>query len=191
MKKLLLLPIILFMSCCQQIGWQMYKQEALKEGYIPIPPKELFPENPEQGYLDDGVPYLAGCILKDEERAKYHRLMQRAAQVKLIQVRQTGNDCWSLKTTKKELPPVPVNDEFRQQVQRWSTASEWMNLVPCGVDIAGVFISHDVFIFLDAQGNELGEISIGLERSIVCRPAGQNHYDNLRNQIRKALRLGV
>lgn len=66
MKKLLLLPAVLILACCQQAYWQMYKQEAMKEGYIPIPPKELFPDEPERGYLDDGVPYLAGSIIKDE-----------------------------------------------------------------------------------------------------------------------------
>ena len=189
MKKLLLLPIVLFMTCCQQVGWQIYKQEALNEGYIPIPPKELFPDEPEQGYLDFGIPYLAGSILEEEERAKYQQLMQQAAQVKLIQIRQVGNDCWSLETTKKELPPVPVNDSFRQLVQSWSTVPEWLHLTPCGVDFAGVFISMDVFVFLDEQGNESGSISIGLSSDIVCKPEGQNHYDRLREKMLSALGL--
>lgn len=189
MKKLLLLPVVLIMTCCQQVYWQMYKQEALKEGYIPIPPKELFPDDPEQGYLDDGVPYLAGSILEEQDLAKYQQLMQQASQVKLIQVRQAGNDCWSLETTEKELPAVPVNDEFRQLVQRWATASSWMRLERCGVDFAGVFISHDVFVFLNEQGNELGRLPISLGNSLVCKPAGQNHYDNLRKQMLKALGL--
>ncbi len=122
MKKLLLLPAVLILACCQQAYWQMYKQEAMKEGYIPIPPKELFPDDPERGYLDDGVPYLAGSIINDEERTKYQQLLQQAAKVKLIQVRQAGNDCWSLETTQKELLAGSVNDEFRQLVQRWATA---------------------------------------------------------------------
>lgn len=187
MKKLLLIPFVLILTCCQQVYWQMYKQEAQKEGYIPIPPKEIFPDNPERGYLDDGIPYLAGSIMKDEERTKYQQLLQQAAKVKLIQVRQAGNDCWSLETTKKELMAVPVNTAFRQLVQRWSTAPEWLYLVPCGIDFAGVFISHDVFVFLDEQGNELGEISIGLARDIVCKPEGQSLYDNLRNEMLKVL----
>ena len=189
MKKILLLPVVLILTCCQQVYWHMYKQEAQKEGYIPIPPKEIFPDNPERGYLDDGIPYLAGSIIEEEERTKYQQLMQQAAQVRLVQVRQVGNDCWSLETTKKELPAEPVNDEFRQLAQRWSTAPEWLYLVPCGVDFAGVFISHDVFVFLDEQGNELGDISIGLARDIVCKPEGQSHYDNLRDEILKALGL--
>lgn len=189
MKKLLLLPFVLILTCCQQVYWQMYKQEAQKEGYIPIPPKEIFPDNPERGYLDDGIPYLAGSIMKDEERTKYQQLLQQAAKVKLIQVRQAGNDCWSLETTQKELLAVSVNDEFRQLVQRWSTAPEWLYLVPCGIDFAGVFISHDVFVFLDEQGNELGNISIGLARDIVCKPESQSHYDNLRELMLKALAL--
>ena len=187
MKKLLLLPAVLILVCCQQAYWQMYKQEAMKEGYIPIPPTEIFPDNPERGYLDDGIPYLAGSIIKDEERTKYQQLLQQAAKVKLIQVRQAGNDCWSLETTKKELMAVPVNDEFRQLVQRWGTAPTWMYLVPCGVDIAGVFISNDVFVLLDEQGNELGNISIGLARDFVCKPEGQSHYDNLRDEMLKVL----
>ena len=187
MTKLLLLPFVLILTCCQQVYWQMYKQEAQKEGYIPIPPKEIFPDNPERGYLDDGVPYLAGSIIKDEERTKYQQLLQQAAKVKLIQVRQAGNDCWSLETTKKELMAVPVNDEFRQLVQRWGSAPTWMYLVPCGVDIAGVFISNDVFVLLDEQGNELGNISIGLARDFVCKPEGQSHYDNLRDEMLKVL----
>lgn len=189
MKNLLLLPFVLILTCCQQVYWQMYKQEALTEGYIPIPPKEIFPDNPERGYLDDGIPYLAGSIMKDEERTKYQQLLQQAAKVKLIQVRQAGNDCWSLETTQKELLAGSVNDEFRQLVQRWATAPTWMHLVPCGVDIAGVFISRDVFVLLDEQGNELGDISIGLARDIVCKPEGQSHYDNLRDEILKALGL--
>lgn len=187
MKKLLLLPIILYLTCCQQIGWQMYKQEALKEGYVPIPPKELFPDEPERGYLDDGVPYLAGSILEKEKRTKYQQLMQQAKQVRLIQIRQAGNDCWSLETTKTELPPVPVNDAFRQLVQRWGATPEWMNLTPCGVDFAGIFISCDVFVFLDVQGNELGDIGIGLDSALVCKPEGQSHYDNLRDEMLKVL----
>ena len=189
MKKLLLLPIALFMTCCQQISWQIYKQEALKEGYVPIPPKELFPDNPEQGYLDDGSPYLAGIILEEEKRTKYLQLMQQAAQIRLIQIRQAGNDCWSLETTKTELPPVPVNDKFRQLVQRWGATPEWLNLTPCGVDFAGIFISCDVFVFLDAQGNELGDIGIGLDSALVCKPEGKSHYDNLRDEILNALGL--
>ena len=189
MKKLLLLPIALFMTCCQQIGWQIYKQEALKEGYVPIPPKELFPDDPEQGYLDDGFPYLAGIILEAEKRTKYLQLMQQAAQVRLIQIRQAGNDCWSLETTKTELPPVPVNDAFRQLVQRWGATPEWLNLTPCGVNFSGIFISRDVFVFLDEQGNELGEIGIGLDSDLVCKPEGQSHYDRLRDEILKALGL--
>ena len=189
MKKLLFLPIVLFMVCCQHIGWQIYKQEALDEGYIPIPPKELFPDDPEQGYLNIGIPYQAGSILEEEERNRYQQLMQQAALVRLIQVRQAGNNCWSMETTRKELPPVPVNDAFRQLVQRWSTAPEWMHLVPCGVDFAGVFINRDVFVFLDEQGNKSGEISIGLERALVCKPEGQNHYDRLREKILKSLEL--
>ena len=151
--------------------------------------KELFPDDPERGYLDDGVPYLAGSIIKDEERTKYQQILQQAAKVKLIQVRQAGSDCWSLETTKKELMAVPVNDEFCQLVQRWATAPTWMYLVPCGVDIAGVFISNDVFVLLDEQGNELGNISIGLARDFVCKPEGQSHYDRLRDKILKALGL--
>ena len=189
MKKLLLLPFVLILTCCQQIGWQMYKQEALKEGYVPIPPKELFPDDPEQGYLDDGFPYLAGIILEAEKRTKYLQLMQQAAQVRLIQIRQAGNDCWSLETTKTELPPVPVNDAFRQLVQRWGATPEWLNLTPCGVNFSGIFISRDVFVFLDEHGNELGEISIGLDSSLVCKPEGQSHYDRLRDEILKALGL--
>jgi hypothetical protein len=189
MKKLLLLPAVLILACCQQAYWQMYKQEAMKEGYIPIPPKELFPDEPERGYLDDGVPYLAGSIINDEERTKYQQLLQQAAKVKLIQVRQAGNDCWSLETTKKELAPVPVNDSFRQLVQSWSTAPEWLHLTPCGVDFAGVFISMDVFVFLDEQGNESGSISIGLSSDIVCKPEGQRHYDRLREKMLSALGL--
>ena len=189
MNKLLLLPLALFMTCCQQIGWQIYKQEALKEGYVPIPPKELFPDNPEQGYLDDGFPYLAGIILEAEKRTKYLQLMQQAAQVRLIQIRQAGNDCWSLETTKNELPPVPVNDAFRQLVQRWGATPEWLNLTPCGVNFSGIFISRDVFVFLDEQGNELGEIGIGLDSSLVCKPEDQSHYDRLRDEILKALGL--
>ena len=188
MKKLFLLPIVLFMTCCQQVYWQMYKQEALKEGYVPIPPRELFPDNPEQGYLDDGVPYLAGSMLEEQDRAKYQQLMQQAEQVQLIQIRQDG-DCWSMQTTRKEFPTVPVNDEFRRLVQRWTSAPKWMKLEPCGVDFAGIFISHDVFEFLDEQGNELGRLPISLGNSLVCKPAGQNHYDDLRKQMLKALGL--
>ncbi len=187
MKKILLLPFVLILTCCQQVYWQMYKQEAQKEGYIPIPPKEIFPDDPERGYLDDGIPYLAGSIIKDEERTKYQQLLQQAAKVKLIQVRQAGNDCWSLETTKTELPPVPVNEAFRQLVQRWGATPEWLNLTPCGVDFAGIFISHDVFVFLDAQGNELGDIGIGLDSALVCKPEGQSHYDRLRNEMLKVL----
>ena len=188
MKKLFLLPIVLFITCCQQVYWHMYKQEALKEGYMPIPPRELFPDNPEQGYMDDGVPYLAGSMLEEQDRAKYQQLMQQAEQVQLIQIRQDG-DCWSLESTEKELPAVPVNDAFRQLVQRWTTAPTWMRLEHCGVDFAGVSISRDVFAFLDEQGNELGRLSISLGNSLVCKPAGQNHYDNLREQMLKALEL--
>ena len=187
MKKLLLLPAVLILTCCQQVYWQMYKQEAQKEGYIPIPPKEIFPDNPERGYLDDGIPYLAGSIMKDEERTKYQQLLQQAAKVKLIQVRQAGNDCWSLETTQKELLAGSVNDEFRQLVQRWTTAPTWMKLEHCGVNFSGVFLSQDVFVLLDEQGNELGDISIGLARDIVCKPEGQSHYDNLRNEMLKVL----
>ena len=111
MKKHFLLPILLLMSSCQQVYWQMYKQEALKEGYVPIPPRELFPDNPEQGYLDDGVPYLAGNIMKEQSRTSYLQLMQQAAQVQLTRVHQTGG-CWSIETAETELPAVPVNDEF-------------------------------------------------------------------------------
>ena len=186
MKKLFLLPIVLFMTCCQQVYWHMYKQEALKEGYVPIPPRELFPDNPEQGYLDGGVPYLAGNTMEEQSRTSYQQLMQQAAQVQLTRIRQTG-DCWSLERTEDELPAVPVNDEFRQLVQRWVTAPTWMYLVPCGVDIAGVFISNDVFVLLDEHGNELGNISIGLARDFVCKPEGQSHYDNLRDEMLKVL----
>ena len=28
MKKIFLLPIVLLMTCCQQVYWQMYKQDA-------------------------------------------------------------------------------------------------------------------------------------------------------------------
>ena len=189
MKKRFLLPIILFMTCCQQVYWQIYKQGALKEGYIPIPPKELFPDNPEQGYLDDGIPYLAGSILEEQDRAKYQQLMQQAEQVKLIQVRQAGNDCWSMDTTRKERPPVPVNNEFRQLVQRWATAPTWMKLEPCGVNFSGVVRSQDIFVFLDNQGNMTGSLSIRLENSLICKPEGQNHYDHLRVQMLKALGL--
>ena len=188
MKKLLLLPVVLIMTCCQQVYWQMYKQEAQKEGYIPIPPKELFPDDPERGYLDDGVPYLAGSILEEQDRAKYQQLLQQAAQVQLVQIRQDG-DCWSLETTKKELPAVPVNDEFRHLVRRWDTAPTWMKLEHCGVNFSGVFLSQDIFVFLDEQGNILGSLSIGLDKSLVCKPAGQNHYDNLRKKILKTLGL--
>ena len=189
MKASLFLSLCLLLTCCQQVGWQIYKQEAQNEGYIPIPPKELFPDDPAQGYLDFGIPYLAGELIKEEMRTKYQLLMQQAAQVKLIQIRQAGNDCWSLETTKKELPPVPVNDSFRQLVQSWSTAPEWLHLTPCGVNIAGVFISQDVFVFLDEQGNESGRISIGLCRSLVCKPEGQRHYDWLREKMLNALGL--
>ena len=189
MKKLFLLPIVLFMTCCQQVYWHMYKQEALKEGYVPIPPRELFPDNPEQGYLDGGVPYLAGSMLEEQDRAKYQQLMQQAAQVQLTRIRQTG-DCWSLESTEDELPAVPVNDEFRQLVQRWATSPTWMRLEHCGVDFAGIFISHDEFVFLDEQGNELGRLPISLGNALVCKPAGQNHYDDLRKQMLKALGLG-
>jgi hypothetical protein len=177
------------MSSCQQIGWQVYKQEALKEGYVPIPPKELFPDSPERGYLDDGVPYLAGNIMKEQCRTSYLQLMQQAAQVQLTRVHQTGG-CWSIETAETELPAVPVNDEFRQLVQRWSSAPTWMKLEHCGVDFAGIYISCDTFRFLDEQGDELGRLSIGLENSLICKPEGQNHYDDLRVQILEALGLG-
>lgn len=174
------------MTSCQQVCWHIYKQEAMKEGYVPIPPKELFPDNPEQGYLDDAMPYLAGSIMEEQDRSRYYQYMQQAAQVQLTRIRQTG-DCWSLEHTEDELPAVPVNDEFRQLVQRWATAPTWMKLEHCGVNFSGVFISCDRFRFFDEQGNLLGSMAIGLEKPLVCKPEGQNHYDNLRKKMLKVL----
>ncbi len=189
MKKLLLLSILIFTSSCQQVCWQPYKQAALKEGLVPLPPDELFPDNPERGYLHDKTPFLAGKIIEEEIRTKHQRLLQQASKVRLVQIRQVGNNCWSEETTKTELPAVPVNDDFRQLVQRWATAPNWMQLVPCNVSFSGIFVSQDAFYFLDDQGKETGCIRILQELNQVCKPQGQKHYDDMRLELYKALNI--
>lgn len=189
MKKAFLPAAISLLTGCQWIHWHIYRQAALDEGYVPIPPEELFPENPEQGRLDSGEPYLAGAAIDEQERARYCGILQQASQVRICRVRQAGNDCWSLETTSEELPVRPINEEFRRLVQRWGSAPAWLRLTPCNVDFAGIFISCDQFHFLDVQGKELGSISIGLSNPIVCKPPDQPHYDDLRKLILQSLGL--
>lgn len=181
----LLLSLILFtLSSCSFIQWQTYKEAALAEGYVPIPPEELYPDDPEQGTFD-GIPYLAGEIIESQKRAEIQNAMQQAAQVRIIQTRAATSDIWSPESKTRELPAVPTNDALRALAQRWATAPEWLQLTFVNFDVAGVFHTSDCFYFLDEQGNELARLYIhSLET--VCKPAGQKHYDDMRELLYEA-----
>ncbi|MBR1981597.1 MAG: hypothetical protein IKA23_02475 [Akkermansia sp.] len=182
---LLLLSLILFtLNSCSFIQWQTYKEAALAEGYVPIPPEELYPDNPEQATFE-GIPYLAGESIEGQQRATILKAMQQAAQVRIIQTRAATSDIWSPESKKRELPAVPVNDALRALAQRWSTAPEWLQLTFVNFDVAGVFHTNDCFCFLDEQGNELGRLHIST-LDTVCKPAGQNHYDDMREMLYQA-----
>lgn len=183
--SVLLLALSLFtLSSCSFVQWQIYKDAALAEGYVPIPPAELYPDAPEQGQLD-GAPYLAGVVIQSEKRAELLKAMQQAAQVRIIQTRAATSDIWSLESKSRELPAVPMNAELRNLVQRWSTAPEWLELTFVNLDVAGVFLTSDSFCFLDEQGQELGKLHIGTLET-VCKPADQEHYDDMRELLYKA-----
>ncbi|MBQ8376090.1 MAG: hypothetical protein IJX33_03425 [Akkermansia sp.] len=183
-SPLLLSLTLLTLSCCSFIQWQTYKEAALAEGYVPIPPEELYPDDPEQGTFD-GIPYLAGEIIEGQQRAKILKAMQQAAQVRIIQTRAATSDIWSPERKERELPAVPMNDALRTLAQRWSTAPEWLQLTFVNFDIAGVFLTNDCFCFLDEAGNELGRLHIHT-LDTVCKPEGQKHYDDMREMLYKA-----
>ena len=191
MKKLLLLPIVLFMTCCQQIerymNWQHYKETAIREGLVPLHPEELYHENPERGYVND-APIMAGRRMKSDERTRIQHAMQQASQVQVKRIRAANDDHWCTETTEELLSPVPVSDEMRQLFERWASAPEWLRLTFHNFDVVGTFCTEDHFIFLDNNGDKLAVLEIHALGS-VCKPETQGHYDNMRDKLYKALNI--
>lgn len=170
------------------LNWYEYKEAALKEGYIPLRPEELSPDTPAKAYLSNShrIPYLAGKPMPAEQRALLQKAMQEATQIRVNQQRAATNNPWSLETKEKEYPVVAMNEEFRQLVIRWASAPEWLETKVVNVNFGGYFHTYDEFYFLDAQGNVLACLGIP-EFPTICKPDGQEHYDDMRDQLYKAL----
>lgn len=194
MKSPLALGLILtslLLTACVQIersfNWDYYEETALREELIPLCPEELYPENPERGYVND-APIMAGRRMKHDERARIQHAMQQATQVQVKRIRAANDDHWCTETIEKLQPPVPVSDEMRQLFLSWATAPEWLRLTFHNFDVVGTFCTEDHFIFLDDKGNQLAVLEIYALGS-VCKPEKQEHYDNMREKLYKALKL--
>ena len=187
----LLLFLCLFLTGCQQIerymNWQHYKETAIREGLVPLHPEELYPENPERGYMFDS-PVQAGRSIGSDERSLIQQAMQQAAQVQVKRIRAANDDHWCTETTEELLPPVPVSAEMRQLFERWGSAPEWLRLTFHNFDVVGTACTEDHFIFQDASGAETATLKIYALGS-VCRPDGQEHYDDMRDKLYKALNI--
>ena len=186
----LVLSSLLLTACVQierSLNWDYYEETALREELIPLRPEELYPENPERGYVND-APIMAGRHMKPDERARIQHAMQQATQVQVKHIRAANDEHWCTETTEKLLPPVPVSDEMRQLFLSWATAPEWLRLTFHNFDVAGTFCTEDHFIFLDDKGNQLAVLEIYALGS-VCKPENQEHYDNMREKLYKALEI--
>ena len=186
----LFLTSMLFTGCQQierYMNWQHYKETAIREGLVPLHPEELYPENPERGYVND-APIMAGRHMKPDERARIQHAMQQATQVQVKRIRAANDEHWCTETTEKLLPPVPVSDAMRQLFLSWATAPEWLRLTFHNFDVAGTFCTEDHFIFLDEKGNQLAVLEIYALGS-VCKPEKQEHYDNMCEKLYKALNI--
>ena len=186
----LILTSLLLTACLQSersLNWDYYEETALRRELVPLRPEELYPENPERGYVND-APVLAGRCMKSDERARIQQAMQQATQVQVKRIRAANDEHWCTETTEKLLPPVPVSDAMRQLFLSWATAPEWLRLTFHNFDVAGTFCTEDHFIFLDASGAELATLKIYALGS-VCRPEGQSHYDDMRDKLYKALNI--
>ena len=185
MKASLFLSLCLLLTCCQPIerymNWQHYKETAIREGLVPLHPEELYPENPERGYMFDS-PVQAGRSIGSDERSRIQQAMQQAAQVQVKRIRAAKDTHWCTETTEELLPPVPVSAEMRQLFERWRSAPEWLRLTFHNFDVVGTACTEDHFIFLDASGTETATLKIYALGS-VCRPEGQSHYDYMRDML--------
>ena len=186
----LILTSLLLTACFQSersLNWDYYEETALREELAPLRPEELYPENPERGYVND-APVMAGRRMKSDERTRIQHAMQQATQVQVKRIRAANDDHWCTETTEKLLPPVPVSDEMRQLFLSWATAPEWLRLTFHNFDVAGTFCTEDHFFFLDDKGNQLAVLEIYALGS-VCKPEKQEHYDNMRDKLYKALNI--
>jgi hypothetical protein len=186
----LFLTSMLFTGCQQierYMNWQHYKETAIREGLVPLHPEELYPENPERGYMFDS-PVQAGRSIGSDERSRIQQAMQQAAQVQVKRIRAANNDHWCTETTEELLPPVPVSAEMHQLFERWRSAPEWLRLTFHNFDVVGTACTEDHFIFQDASGAELGVLEIHT-LDTVCKPDGQEHFDDMRDKLYKALNI--
>lgn len=186
----LILTSLLLTACLQSersLNWDYYEETALREELVPLRPEELYPENPERGYVND-APVLAGRCMKSDERARIQQAMQQATQVQVKRIRAAKDVHWCTETTEELLPPAPVSNEMRQLFERWATAPEWLRLTFHNFDVVGTFCTEDHYIFLNADGTELAVLEI-YALGNVCKPEGQEHYDNMRSLLNKAMNI--
>lgn len=191
MKTALFLSLCLLLTGCLQMerymNRQHYKETAIRAGLVPLLPEELYPENPEKGYMFDS-PVQAGQRINSDERSRIQQAMQQAAQVQVKRIRAANDDHWCTEKAAELLPAVPITAEMRRLFERWATAPEWLRLVFHNFDVVGTFCTEDHFIFLDANGSELAVLKIYALGS-VCKPEGQEHYDFMRDKLYKALNI--
>ena len=186
----LILTSLLLTACLQSersLNWDYYEETALREELIPLRPEELYPENPERGYVND-APIMAGRRMKSDERTRIQHAMQQATQVQVKRIRAANDDHWCTETTEELLSPVPVSNKMRQLFERWASAPEWLRLTFHNFDVVGTFCTEDHFIFLDNNGDKLAVLEIYALGS-VCKPETQEHYDNMRDKLYKALNI--
>ena len=185
----LLLTSLLVTSCLQSersLKWAHYKETALQHDLVPLHPKELYPEDPERGYVFD-APVLAGKRIPEEERAKIQQAMQQATQIQVRRVRAANDDHWCTETTTETDPAAPITAEMRQLFERWASAPEWLRLEFHNFDVIGTFCSQNHYIFLDDNSTELGELKLYAQGG-VCMPEGQDHYDDMVSELTRVLK---
>ena len=68
------------------------------------------------------------------------------------------------------------------------TAPEWLRLTFHNFDVVGTFCTEDHYIFLNADGTKLAVLEIHALGN-VCKPEGQEHYDNMRSLLNKAMNI--
>lgn len=198
MRLITILPCLFLLNSCTLFDFNAeenaYYASVKKAGMVPLLPEELYPDSPEKAINHlpeaDGTPLYAGRVMSETERAPLLSAMQHATHVCLERKRAVDpSDPWQKKITTTRTAPIPMTPEARALATHWATAPQWlyMQLTP-EIDIYGIFDERDHYIFLDANGNELGRISDSMPYCHpICKPAGQSHYAHMANELSAAL----
>ena len=195
MKKFLLLPALFLCSCDV---WEQHQircelaEKLEKEGMFALPPEEVYPENPDNArtkWCGATIPSYAGKHLPDSERTALLQAMLQATHVIIETTIPVSNDPWEQQTATVRQEPKPLTPAAREHIAHWATAPQWviMQFTPF-IDIIGYFNSKTIYIFTDAQGNELGRMRHSEPYyRLICKPEGQKHYAHMASELKEAI----